>query len=66
MKYIINITSNSSLGRTYETNSRSAMKAAEQYGRYEFGEVIWVTNKSGRILSAVRYDSADGYIRVTV
>ena len=68
MKYIITITSNCSNGREYETDSKSAMKAAEQYGRYEGGEIIQVKNKSGKVLSEVRYSSENGggYYRCVV
>ncbi len=68
MKYKVVITSNSSLGREYETDSRSAMRAAETYGRFEGGERIQVKNKSGKVLSEVRYTPEDGgkYYRCSV
>lgn len=66
MKYIVKVLSNSTHEREYETDSRSAMKAAEKYGRYEGGEVVQVCNKSGKVLSEVRYSQEDGgkYYRV--
>lgn len=60
MKYIVKVWSNSTHEREYETDSRSAMKAAEKYGRYECGEVVQVCNKSGVVLSEVRYTQEDG------
>lgn len=68
MKYICTITSNSSYGREYEVETKSAMKCAEMYGRYEGGEVVTVKTKSGKVLSEVRYTSEDGgkYYRCVV
>lgn len=68
MKYICKIYSNSSTGREYETDSKSAMQAAKTWGRCEGGEVITVTTKSGRELSRVVWSPENGgqYIRVTI
>lgn len=67
--YVCEIWSYGSLLRRYEVESRSAMQAARQYGRCELGEVVEIkTIRTGRVLSAVRWDPEDGgkYIRVTV
>lgn len=66
IKYIVKVWSNSTHEREYKTYSKSAMKAAEKYGRYEGGEVVQVCNKSGKVLSEVRYTQEDGgkYYRV--
>lgn len=68
MKYICRIASNSSLGREYDVDTRSAMKCAEMFGRYEGGESVTVYNKSGRPLSRVLYSPEDGggYYRVAI
>ena len=68
MKYICTIYSNSSTGREYETDSKSAMKAANLWGRCEGGEVVTVSTKSGRELSRVVWSPENGgrYVRVTV
>ena len=60
MKYIITIASNSTHERIYTTDSRSAMKAAEQYGRCEGGETVTVWTKSGKALSQVQWSPEDG------
>lgn len=67
-KYICTIASNSSLGREYEVDTKSAMKCAEKYGRYEGGEIVTVSTKSGKTISAVRYTPEDGgrYCRCAV
>ena len=55
------ITSNSFSPREYIVGSSSAMKAAQEYGRAEGGEVVTVTTiRSGRILSRVRWTPEDG------
>ena len=60
-KFKVIITSNSADAREYIVNSASAMKAAQEYGRAESGEVVTVTTvKSGRILSRVRWTPEDG------
>ena len=68
MKYKVIITSNSSAGREYEIDSKSAMKAAQEFGRCEGGEVVTVTSKSGRELSRVIWTPENGgaYIRVAI
>ena len=64
---ICTITSNSSYGREYEVSTTSAMKAAEQYGRAEGGEIVTVATKSGKILSRVEWSTEQRkYIRVSV
>jgi hypothetical protein len=60
MKYICRISSNSSTGREYEVETKSATKCAERFGRYEGGEVVTVYSRSGRVLSEVRYSPEDG------
>ena len=59
-KYICTIESNSTYGREYEVDTKSAMKCAEVYGRCEGGEIIKVSTKSGKLLSAVRWTPEDG------
>ena len=55
------ITSNSADAREYIVDSKSAMKAAQTYGRAEGGEVVRVvTIRSGRVLSEVRWTPEDG------
>ena len=63
------IESNSADAREYIVSSSSAMKAAQEYGRCEGGEIVTVvTVKSGRILSRARWTPEDGgrYYRVEV
>lgn len=62
------ITSNSSQGREYEVTTRSAMKAAQDLGRCEGGEVVTITTKSGRELSRVIWTPEDGghYVRASI
>lgn len=67
--YKCEIWSNDRLVRQYWVKSRSAMQAARIYGCCELGEVVEIKGiRSGRVLSAVRWDPEDGgkYIRVTV
>ena len=55
------ITSNNTDSREYIVDSSSAMKAAQEYGRAEGGEVVRVvTIRSGRALSEVRWTPEDG------
>lgn len=67
MKYICRISSNSSAGREYEVETKSAMKCAERFGRYEGGEIVTVTNKHGRVIDRAAYSPEDGgkYYKVT-
>lgn len=62
------IYSNSSLGREYDVETKSAMKCAELYGRYEGGEVVEVRSNSGKLLSKVMFTPENGgkYIRVAL
>lgn len=62
------IYSNSSLVREYEVTTKSAMKCAELYGRYEGGESVEVYSTSGKLLSRVIYTPENGgkYVRVSV
>ncbi len=62
------IYSNSSLGREYDVETKSAMKCAELYGRFEGGEVVEVRNNSGKLLSKVLFTPENGgkYIRVAL
>ena len=64
--YICTITSNSSYGRTYEVETKSAMKAAAKLGRFEGGEVVTIRRKNGVIISRVIWVPECGgrYIRV--
>lgn len=55
------IESNNTDTREYIVSSSSAMKAAQEYGRAEGGEIVTVkTVKSGRVLSRVRWTPEDG------
>lgn len=62
------IASNSSAGREYDVNTKSAMKAAQEFGRCEGGETVTITTKGGRELSRVIWTPEDGgrYIRVNI
>lgn len=59
-KYICKIDSNSSTGRSYEVDTRSARKAAELYGRCEGGEVVTIETKGGKVLSSVKWSPEGG------
>ena len=55
------IESNNTDSREYIVDSKSAIKAAQEYGRCEGGEVVRVvTIRSGRVLSEVRWTPEDG------
>jgi len=55
------IWSNSSNGREYAVNTKSAYKAAQEYGRCEGGEVVQIrTTSSGKVISEVRWTPEDG------
>lgn len=55
------ITSNNTDSREYIVSSASAMKAAQEHGRCEGGEVVTVTTiKSGRVLYRVRWTPESG------
>ena len=55
------IWSNSSNGREYAVNTKSAYKAALTYGRCEGGETVQIrTMRSGRIISEVRWTAENG------
>lgn len=59
-RYKCVIYSNSSLGREYGVNTKSAMKCAEIYGRCEAGEVVSVLTKTGSLLSKVIWSPENG------
>lgn len=63
--YICEIWSNSSNKAEYTVTTKSAMRAAAEYGRAEGGEVVQVRRKSGAILSRVEWYNRE-YIRVEV
>ena len=67
-KYIITVVSNSTNEREYTTSSRSAMRAAEQFGRCEGGERVTVWTRGGKAISRVVWSPEDGgrYVRVAV
>lgn len=55
------IWSNSSKGREYDVNTKSAYKAAQKYGRGEGGEVVQIrTMRSGKVISEARWTPEDG------
>lgn len=62
------ITSDSSSGREYDVNTKSAYKAAQELGRCEGGETVTITTKGGRELSRVIWTPENGgrYIRVNI
>ena len=63
------IWSNNNHGREYTVATRSAMYAAQEYGRGECGEIVQIeTLVTGRIISRVRWTPENGgrYVRVTV
>ena len=64
--YICTISSNSSNEREYEVSTRSAMKAAMEFGRCEGGETVTILTKSGNPISRVIWHPEGGskYIRV--
>ena len=68
MKCIVTIVSNSTNEREYTTSSRSAMRAAEQFGRCEGGERVTVWTRGGKAISRVVWSPEDGgrYVRVAV
>ena len=66
-KYIITVIKPTAY-REYETDSRSAMRAAERYGRCEGGERVTVWTRGGRAISQVQWSPEDGgrYLRVAL
>ena len=63
------IWSNNNPGREYKVKTRSAMRAAREYGRGEYGEIVQIeTLTSGCIISRVQWTPENGgrYVRVTV
>ena len=54
------IWSNSSSVREYDVNTKSAYKAAQEYGRCEGGEVVQIRTVSGKVISEVRWISEFG------
>lgn len=66
-KYIITVI-NPTAYREYETSSRSAMRAAEQFGRREGGEHVTVWTRGGKAISRAVWSPEDGgkYIRVQI
>ena len=68
MRYIATISSNSSHEREYTTDSRSALNAANLYGRCESGEVVTVRTMSGKEISRAVWTPENGgrYLRVAV
>lgn len=63
------IWSNNSHGREYTVATRSAICAAREYGRGEYGEIVQIeTLTTGRIISRVQWtlDNGGRYVRATV
>ena len=63
------IWSNNSHDRKYTVATTSAMCAAREYGRGEYGEIVQIeTLTTGRIISRVQWTPENGgrYVRVTV
>ena len=63
--YLCYINSNNTEERIYTVTTRSAMKAAQKYGRCEGGEQITIRTHSGQTLSKVIWDvQTSQYINV--
>ena len=63
------IWSNNSHSREYTVATRSAICAAREYGRGEYGEIVQIeTLTTGRIISRVQWTQDNGgrYVHVTV
>lgn len=63
------IWSNNSHGREYTVATRSALCAAREYGRGEYGEIVQIeTLTTGRIISRVQWtlDNGGRYVHATV
>lgn len=59
--YVCHISSNSSHGRTYDVETKSALKAADMYGRCEGGETVTIYRKRSRkIIDRAIYSPEDG------
>ncbi len=54
------IWSNSSNGREYDVDTKSAYKAAQKLGRCEGGEVVQIRTASGKVISEARWTPEDG------
>lgn len=67
-KYRCVVTSNNSIGREYIINHRNALKAASEFGRCEFGEIVLITTISGKPVCGAAYTPENGgrYYRVCV
>lgn len=64
--YSCYIVSNDSYERIYTVTSRSALKAAEKYGRCESGETVTIRTHMGQILSKAAWDQQNRkYINVS-
>ena len=67
--YICRIWSYTSHEREYEVNTKSAMKAAIEYGRCESGEVVEIiTPRTHRVISRVQWtpENSGRYYRCTI
>jgi len=59
--YVCYIKSNSSYGRTYDVETKSALKAADMFGRYEGGETVTIYRKrSHKVIDRATYSPEDG------
>lgn len=59
--YVCYIKSNSSHGRTYDVETKSALKAAEMFGRCEGGETVTIYRKRSRkVIDRAMYTPEDG------
>ena len=67
-KYRCIIWSNFSYGREYGVDSKSAIKAARQFGRAEFGEIVEICRKkTGQVLSKAAWvPELNDYTQITV
>lgn len=59
--YIVTVTSDKTSTRTYNQISRSALEAANRFGRCERGEVINIYRpKSGKLIAQARWTPENG------
>ena len=52
--------SNNSHTREYDANTKSAIKAAQMYGRCESGEVVQIRTASGKLINEARWTPENG------
>lgn len=55
--YLCTVSSDSTEEKVYPVSSRSALKAAQKYGKAEGNETVTIRTYSGHILSRAMWDS---------